>query len=108
MKGNLNSQNYRQWDLPKGVRARLGKGSITGNIAYSPDGTRLVVPSSIGIWIYDAHTLEEVKLITEHRGFASSGVGFTSIGSLLVSGFGGHRFMNQPSSTKHFGYGLKT
>ena len=49
------AQEYTQWNLPEGARARLGKGHI-GEIAYSPDGNRLAVASSIGIWIYDAHS----------------------------------------------------
>ncbi|MDE0299329.1 MAG: hypothetical protein OXN17_11905 [Candidatus Poribacteria bacterium] len=35
-------------------------------IAYSPDGTRLVIGGSIGIWIYDAHTGAEIGLLTGH------------------------------------------
>ena len=81
------TSNYTQWSLPEGAKARLGKGSITGNIAYSPDGTRLVVPSSIGIWIYDAHNLEEVSLINEHKGFDCAAIGFTLSGSMLTSKF---------------------
>ena len=56
------AQNYTQWSLPEGAKARLGKGQIirkgliTGNIAYSPDDNRLAMASSIGIWIYDGHT----------------------------------------------------
>ena len=52
------AQDYTQWGLPEGAKTRLGKGHITGNIAYSPDGTRLAMASSIGIWIYDTHTGE--------------------------------------------------
>ena len=87
MKQNHISQDYTQWNLPKGANARLGKGSITGNIAYSPDGTRLVVPSSIGIWIYDAHNLEEINLINEYKGFNCAAIGFTLSGSMLTSKF---------------------
>ena len=53
------AQDYQTWGLPDGAKARLGKGSIN-EIAYSPDGTWLAVASSIGIWIYDAHTGEPV------------------------------------------------
>ena len=87
MKTSPYTENYTQWSLPEGAKARLGKGSITGNIAYSPDGTRLVVPSSIGIWIYDAYTLEEVELIAEHKGFDCAAIGFTLSGSMLTSKF---------------------
>ena len=50
---NTFAQDYTQWGLPDGAKARLGKGTISGNIAYSPDGTRLAVASGIGIWLYD-------------------------------------------------------
>ena len=33
--------DYTQWGLPDGAKARIGKGEITGNIAFSPDGNRL-------------------------------------------------------------------
>ena len=79
------AQDYTQWGLPEGAKARLGKGHITGNITYSPDGTRLAVASSIGIWIYDAHTGEELALLTGHTGDVS-GVLFSPDGVTLASG----------------------
>ena len=48
---NIFAQDYTQWHLPEGAKARLGKGSIS-DIQYSPDGTRLAVASSLGIWLY--------------------------------------------------------
>ena len=78
------AQDYTQWSLPEGAKARLGKGHITGNITYSPDGTRLAVASSIGIWIYDAHTGEELALLTGHTGDVS-GVLFSPDGVTLAS-----------------------
>ena len=62
------AQDYTRWGLPEGAKARLGKGNIWGNraMAYSPDGTRLAVASSIGIWLYDARTGAEVALFTGH------------------------------------------
>ena len=46
------AQDYTRWGLPEGALARLGKGAISEGdraVAYSPDGTRIVVASSIGI-----------------------------------------------------------
>ena len=60
------AQDSPQWHLPEGATARLGKGGITGEIAYSPDGTRLAVAGSIGIWLYDAQTGEALDLLTGH------------------------------------------
>ena len=41
-------EDYTKWNLPKGVTARLGKGVITGDVVYSPDGNQLAVPTGIG------------------------------------------------------------
>ena len=42
---NAFAQDYTQWHLPEGMKARLGKGTITGNVQYSPDGALLAVGS---------------------------------------------------------------
>ena len=62
---NTFAQDYTQWGLPEGAKARIGKGTIN-EIQYSPDGTRLAVASSIGIWLYDTATHQEVALLTGH------------------------------------------
>ena len=54
---------YTQWQLPEGATARIGKGIIR-DTAYSPDGTRLAVATTIGVWLYDARTYREVALIS--------------------------------------------
>ncbi len=59
---NTFAQDYTRWDLPEGAKLRIGKGSV-GSITFSPDGNRLIVESSIGFWIYDAHTGVELDLI---------------------------------------------
>ena len=76
---------YTQLSLPEGAKARLGKGRLTGDIAYSPDGTRLAVASSIGIWMYDAQTGEALDLLTGHTGDVLS-VSFSPDGTTLASG----------------------
>ena len=73
-----------QIHLPKGVKARLGKGSIM-DITYSPDSTQLAVASSTGIWIYSANTLEVQTLLTGHTA-AVSRVAFSPDGKTLASG----------------------
>lgn len=72
-----------QWGLPEGARARLGKGSIQ-TIAYSPDGTLTAVGSSIGVWIYDAETGEELTLLRGQEA-RSLRVVFSPSGELLAS-----------------------
>ncbi|MDE0317523.1 MAG: hypothetical protein OXM61_21810, partial [Candidatus Poribacteria bacterium] len=59
------AQDYTTWNLPKGAKARLGKG-IVNHIMYTPDGTRLEVVSGAGIWIYDVATGEALDLLTGH------------------------------------------
>ncbi len=54
---------YTQKSLPDGAIARFGKGDIW-RIEYSPDDTRVAVTTSIGVWIYDSQTGEELDLIT--------------------------------------------
>ena len=62
---NSFAQEYAvRWNLPEGAKARLGKGKLN-NIILSPDGTRVAVPTSIGIWVYDAHTTKAVSLFSE-------------------------------------------
>ena len=55
------TQGKAQLGLPEGAKLRLGKGEIK-DFQYSPDGTRLIVASSVGIWIYDGHTGAELGM----------------------------------------------
>ena len=78
------AQNYARLGLPNGAKARLGKGLLSGLIAYSPDGTRLAVVSAIGIWIYDTYTGAEVALITGYTAYVES-VAFAPDGKTIAS-----------------------
>ena len=80
------AQDSPQWRLPEGVRARLGKGRIS-EFQYSPDGTRLAVASSIGIWFYDTATFQEVDLFTGHTSWVTS-IAYSPDGAMLASGGG--------------------
>ena len=82
---NVFAQDYTQFSLPEGAKARLGKGWISGDIAYSPDGARLAVASSIGIWLYDTATHQEVALLKGHTDDVIS-VAFSPDGSTLAGG----------------------
>ena len=73
-----------QWGLPEWATVRLGKGTVN-EISYSPDGTRLAVAGSIGVWIYDARTEEAVALFTGHTDIVSSAT-FSPDGGTLASG----------------------
>ena len=69
------------YDSPK---VRFGKGRING-VTYSPDGNRRAVARSIGILICDAHTGEELKLLSGHASEVLS-VAYSPDGLTLASG----------------------
>ena len=79
------AQDSTIWGLPEGAKRLIGKGEITGNIAFSPDGIRLAVASSSGTWIYNTHTGKELALLTEHRESIRA-VAFSPDGRILASG----------------------
>ena len=58
------TQEYTRWGLPEGAIIRFGQGG-SRDFAYFPDGNRLAVLSSIGIWIYDVRTGEALDLVTD-------------------------------------------
>lgn len=58
-------QDYMKWELPENAILRLGKGSIY-DIKHSPSGDLIAVASSIGVWLYDADSGKEIKLLRKH------------------------------------------
>ena len=92
------AQDSPQWSLPEGAKARLGKGRIS-EIQYSPDGTRVAVASSIGIWLYDTATHQEVALLTGHTSGVAS-VAFSPDGRTIASGI---RVRHHPSVGRRYG-----
>ncbi|MCX6719308.1 MAG: WD40 repeat domain-containing protein [Candidatus Taylorbacteria bacterium] len=69
--------------LPEGAVARLGKGSVD-EVTFSPDGKILAVASSIGVWLYDAHTFAEIGFMESNEWLTS--IAFSPDGNLLASG----------------------
>jgi WD40 repeat protein len=63
--------------------ARWGKGSI-GEIAWAPDGKYFAVTSPTGIYMFDAVTLEEIKIIAS--GAETYVIAFSPDGTILASG----------------------
>lgn len=64
--------------------ARLGKGSMT-DIKFAHDGTRLVVSGHTGIWVYDAHTGDELLQLIETSNTVQT-VAFSPDSSKIASG----------------------
>ncbi|MCY3737188.1 MAG: T9SS type A sorting domain-containing protein [Gemmatimonadaceae bacterium] len=79
--------SHQLWGLPEGAVARLGKGLIGSGetVAYSPDGEWLAVASSIGVWLYDARTGAEARLLGADRALD---VTFSPDGSTLAARVG--------------------
>lgn len=58
-------EDYTTWGLPEGAKHRIGKGDIN-RLQFSPDGNRIAVSTTIGVWLYDARTSDEIRLFTGH------------------------------------------
>ena len=78
-----NTSDLLQKHLPEGAISRIGKGRIY-DLAYSMDGTRLAVASSIGIWLYDTHSGKALDLLTKNAAKVNS-VAFSPDGKTLAS-----------------------
>ncbi len=72
-------QNKSLTGLPDGAKRRIGKGEIN-DILYSPDDSRIFVLTSIGLWVYDVDSGEEIAVpgdIGRLRKIAFSPDGYT-------------------------------
>ena len=56
------AQDYSQIGLPEGAIARIGKGSV-GEVHFSPDGSKLAISTSMGIWFHDPQTGKRLELL---------------------------------------------
>lgn len=98
---NTYAQDYTTWGLPEGAKARLGKGTIE-DIQFSPDNKTLAVAGSIGIWLYDVESGEEVSLLTSaHTGGVTS-ISFDPVrGTLASGGYDGNILLWDVGTGKH-------
>ena len=78
------AQNSPRQNLTKDGIAHLGKGAIT-DIKYSPDGTRLAVANTKGIWLYDARTGNKLVQFTGFTDSAAT-IAFSPDGNILAGG----------------------
>lgn len=79
------SADITTWALPEGTVARLCRGSIGNNMAFSPDGTSLVVPTTIGCWWYDIAAMQSIALWETERGMVSA-ISFSHDGRWIATG----------------------
>ena len=84
------NEDYTRWNLPKGAKRRLGKG-VLSDMKVSPDGSRIAIATSAGIWLYNVNAKQEmdrseIALLTGHGGvvkqltFSPNSKMFASIG----------------------------
>ena len=72
--------------LPIGAKARLGRGTIRAAM-FSPDGSRLAIASSVGIWLYDTQTYKALSLLADNTD-SSNVLAFSPDGRTLAKGNG--------------------
>ena len=93
------AQDTPQWQLPEGVKARIGKGGAT-DIALSPDNSQLAVAAGIGVWLYNVQTGTEIALLTGHTDRVNSVV-YSPDGQTLASGSYREIRLWNPSTQEH-------
>ena len=74
---------FAQSPLPEGAKASFRKGRIY-DVEYSPDGTRLAVANSEGIWIYDTTTYQLLRLLKKHE-TGTNRIVFSPDGNIIAS-----------------------
>lgn len=68
-----NADDYTRWELPQGVKLRLGKGKIWESdrmfpFQFSPNSREFTVSTTIGLWVYDTNTGKELRLLNGGKG----------------------------------------
>ena len=76
------AQDYMKWELPEHAILRLGKG-ITYDLKHSPNGDLIAVASAIGVWIYDAQSGKEIRLL--QHSFPVNSLAFSPNSKMLAS-----------------------
>ena len=74
---------FAQPAIPEGAKASFREGRIY-DVAYSPDGTRLAVANSEGIWIYDTTTYQLLRLLKKHT-TGTHRIVFSPDGNIIAS-----------------------
>lgn len=75
--------------LPPGAIAILGKGiiaQIDKSAVISPDGSKIAVATSVGIWLHNANTMEEIALLQHDDMRYVECLAFSPDGNILAGG----------------------
>ena len=83
---NSFAQDNTKTGLPEGAIARLGKGGIN-LMRFSPDGTRLVVGTDIGVWVYEVPNGKATLLLNGQVAQVNA-LAFSTDGKIFASGGG--------------------
>ena len=78
------AQDNAQVELPENAIARLSKGGID-IIKFSPDGTRLAIGTSIGVWIYNVENESATALPVGNIRYFNT-LAFSTDGKILAAG----------------------
>jgi RNA polymerase sigma factor (sigma-70 family) len=70
-------------NFPEKPSGQLGKGRVFA-VAYSPDEKTLAIATDVGIWLHDAHNLDEIGLLEGPDWVIS--IAFSPDGNVLASG----------------------
>lgn len=92
-------QNYMKWGLPEHAILRLGKGSIN-DLKHSQNGDLIAVATSIGVWIYDADSGKEIRLLRKHS-YPVNSLAFSPNGKMLASGASDGIHLWDPHTGQH-------
>ena len=84
--GCTQDRGYTQWELPEGAKLRIGTGRVE-DLKFSPDGQRLAVATSVGIWLYDTETYAPHNLIAADKGGITA-IAFSADSRRLAGGSG--------------------
>lgn len=93
------TEDYMKWGLPENATLRLGKGQIY-DLKHSPDGDFIAVATSIGVWIYDADSGKEIRLLRKHR-YPVDSLAFSPNGKMLASGGSDGIHLWEPHTGQH-------
>ncbi|NKB72306.1 MAG: T9SS type A sorting domain-containing protein [Candidatus Latescibacteria bacterium] len=74
-------------EAPLNPFARLGRGQLK-QLRYSPDGTHLAATSNVGVWLFEAASLQQTDLLMGRPATSTNALAFSPDGYWLAVGNG--------------------